>query len=249
MRTRTTKATSRRKPAGGPKLQRTTFNTSRSLDFCSRKELVAQTGHATDDWPLVVLKELVENALDACEEQGVPPELKVRVREGSIIVADNGPGLPVDTLEGVMDFNVRASSREAYVSPDRGAQGNGLKTVLAMPFVLEGERGWIDVRSHGQGHQIVFGVDRIRQKPTISRKSRSARFVRNGTLPRLWWPRSACSLEDRKDDFLQLAADFNFLIQIHPRQRTSLDPLRGCETFQQRTAGPCELYALASSSP
>jgi DNA topoisomerase VI subunit B len=52
-------------------LERTTFRTSRLLEFCSRKELVAQTGHEPDAWPLVVLKELVDNALDACEEAGV----------------------------------------------------------------------------------------------------------------------------------------------------------------------------------
>ncbi len=50
------------------KLERTTLRTSRLLDFCSEKELIAQTGHQTDAWPLVVLKELVDNALDACED-------------------------------------------------------------------------------------------------------------------------------------------------------------------------------------
>ena len=44
---------------------RTTFSTSRFSEFASRKELVAQTGHAVEDWPLVVLKELVDNALDS----------------------------------------------------------------------------------------------------------------------------------------------------------------------------------------
>ena len=32
-------------------LERTTFRTSRLLEFCSRKELVAQTGHEPDAWP------------------------------------------------------------------------------------------------------------------------------------------------------------------------------------------------------
>ena len=54
--------------ATAAKLERTTLRTSRLLDFCSRKELIAQTGHNLDVWPLVVLKELVDNALDACEE-------------------------------------------------------------------------------------------------------------------------------------------------------------------------------------
>jgi hypothetical protein len=33
----------------------------------------------------------------------------------------NLPGIPAATVDGILDFNVRASSREAYVAPDRGA--------------------------------------------------------------------------------------------------------------------------------
>jgi hypothetical protein len=62
------------------KLERTAFRTSRLLDFASAKELTAQTGHPPEDWPLVVVKELIDNALDACEEAGLAPEIAVRVR-------------------------------------------------------------------------------------------------------------------------------------------------------------------------
>ena len=115
---------------------RTTFRTSRLLDFCSEKELTAQTSHAVDDWPLVILKELADNAIDACEEGGIAPVLKIKVDGDGIAVCDNGPGLPARTIKAVLDFAVRVSSREAYVSPTRGAQRSALKTILAMPFVL-----------------------------------------------------------------------------------------------------------------
>ncbi len=110
-----------------PKLERTTLRTSRLLDFCSEKELIAQTGHQTDVWPLVVLKELVDNALDACEEVDVAPEIEVVVDDAGITVKDNGPGMPADTVADILDFTVRVSSREAYVAPDRGAQGNATR--------------------------------------------------------------------------------------------------------------------------
>ena len=71
-------------------LERTTFKTSRLLDFCSEKELVAQTGHQKTDWPLVVLKELKDNALDACEEAGVAPR-------GTVRFSNSGSG----TLTGI----------------------------------------------------------------------------------------------------------------------------------------------------
>ncbi len=149
------------------KLDRTTLRTSRLLDFCSRKELIAQTGHQPDAWPLVVLKELVDNALDACEEANVAPEIAVKVDDAAIVVTDNGPGIPPETMTDVLDFSMRVSSREAYVAPDRGAQGNALKTIVAMPFVLDGDRGVLEVDAAGGKHRIEFTVDPIRQQPVI----------------------------------------------------------------------------------
>src|SRR6476659_5209408 len=98
-------------------LERTTLRTSRLLDFASEKELIAQIGHAKDAWPVVILKELVDNAIDAAEEAGIAPVIAVTVDARGITVEDNGPGLPADVVEDVLDFSIRVSSREAYVSP------------------------------------------------------------------------------------------------------------------------------------
>ena len=73
-----------------PILERATFRTSRLLDFCSRKELIAQTGHQPEEWPLVLLKELVDNALDACEEAQVAPEIAITVNGHGVTVAAVG---------------------------------------------------------------------------------------------------------------------------------------------------------------
>ena len=194
------------------KVDRTTFRTSRLLDFCSEKELVAQTGHRREAWPMVVLKELVDNALDACEEAGTAPDIVVKVDKDTIAVSDNGPGLPAETVKGVLDFSVRVSSREAYVAPTRGAQGNALKTVIAMPFVLDGEEGRVEISTRGEHHKIMFGVDRIRQEPVVNHCVQPAPNVKNGTWVRLLWPDSACSiLADSKWHFLQVAEAYAWL--------------------------------------
>jgi hypothetical protein len=55
-------------PVKRGKLTRVPFHVSRLMEFCTERELVNQTGHNAWEWPLVVLKELVDNGLDACEE-------------------------------------------------------------------------------------------------------------------------------------------------------------------------------------
>jgi DNA topoisomerase VI subunit B len=195
-------------------LNRTTFTTSRLLEFCSRKELVAQTGHEPDAWPLVIIKELIDNGMDAAEEAGIAPVIRVTVARGRIRVRDNGPGIPPETVASILDFTTRTSSREAYVAPDRGRQGNALKTVIAMPFALSGEEGGVQITARGIQHEITFRVDRIAQQPVIDHQQHKLdeASVRTGTAVTLHWPESTCSdLEDASRYFLPLVQRFTDL--------------------------------------
>jgi DNA topoisomerase VI subunit B len=196
---------------GSARLERTTFTTSRLMEFCTRQELTLQTGHPVEQWPLVILKELVDNALDSCEEAETAPDIGITVADDCISISDNGRGFPLTTLDGVLDFSVRVSSREAYVAPDRGAQGNALKTLFALPFVLDGKEGRVRIESQGEAHDVAFGVDQIRQQPMVRRNTMPS-IVKNGTHVKVWWPRSACSyLTDAKQRFLQMAEDYSWL--------------------------------------
>jgi DNA topoisomerase VI subunit B len=192
-------------------LQRTAFCTSRLLDFATRKDLIAQTGHQPDAWPLVALKELTDNAVDACEDARVPPEIQVHVDKDGIEVRDNGPGIPPDVVDGVLDFSVRVSTREAYVSPTRGAQGNALKTIVAMPFVLDGEQGRVTIDARGVLHDITMRVDRIRQALVLDRRQGPGR-VKTGTAVRVYWPKVCMhTLESSASRFLQIARGYTLL--------------------------------------
>jgi DNA topoisomerase VI subunit B len=198
-------------PQATHRLGRETFKTSRLLDFCSARELSKQIGHGVEQWPLVILKELVDNALDAAEETGIAPVIQLEVAAGAITITDNGPGIPTETVAGVLDFSVRVSSREAYVSPTRGAQGNALKTIVAMAFALDGARGETVIESRGTRHEIAFKVDHVRNEPKVDRVC-SGSDVKIGTRVTVRWPVCACSkLEEAKPYFLQMAEDFGWL--------------------------------------
>jgi hypothetical protein len=117
-------------------LARKTFRVSRLAEFASVAGLIKTTGHPVSDWPLVIIKELADNALDAAEEAGMAPAIEIVVTDDSITVADKGPGMPAETVASLVDYAVRTSSRAAYVSPTRGAQGNALQSIIPMGFAL-----------------------------------------------------------------------------------------------------------------
>ena len=170
-------------------LERVAFQTSRAFDFLNRKGLIVETGHPVEAWPLVVLKELVDNALDACEEARVAPEIGVNVdpERGTITIADNGPGIPPETVAGTIDFERRISTREAYCAPDRGAQGNAMKSIVAMPFVLDGERGEVTIQARGVEHRITVRANHVRQAPAVDHQQRQANG-KTGTSVTVHWP-------------------------------------------------------------
>jgi DNA topoisomerase VI subunit B len=72
---------------------------SRALEFFSEKELQMQIGFPVGGWPIALLKELIDNALDACETAGMLPDIEVVLEPDALSVRDNGPGLPASTLE------------------------------------------------------------------------------------------------------------------------------------------------------
>jgi DNA topoisomerase VI subunit B len=225
-----------KKPARGPqflpivakpaqpaprKLTRVAFKVSRLMEFCKERELVNQTGHSVYEWPLVVAKELIDNALDACEEAEVAPVISVAAyrridpdpdnTKDVLVVTDNGGGFDPGTIVSLLDYTTRVSSREAYVSPTRGAQGNALKTILAMGYVLDrkiggGGLGVTEIESRGVKHRIEFRVDHVRNEPKIVHHAAPCE-VTAGTKITVMWPPTNL-LRDSAASFKQLVSAY-----------------------------------------
>jgi DNA topoisomerase VI subunit B len=119
-------------PSVPAQLDRTTFAISRAAEFLELRALQSQTGQPAHRFGDVIVKELMDNALDAAESAGVAPRIRIGTEidgdELCITVADNGPGLAPELLARVLDFTVLVSDKAAYRSPTRGLQGNALKT-------------------------------------------------------------------------------------------------------------------------
>ena len=186
------------------------------MEFCTRRELQNQTGHSISDWPLVILKELMDNALDECEEAEVASVIEITVKPKSITIQDNGRGIDAETIKSILDYSIRVSSREAYVSPTRGAQGNALKTILAMGYVLDREPttthtknaeavGVTIIRTRGVEHRIEFRVDHVTNEPKITHTTKPS-SIDVGTKITIKWP--AAWEEWDRDEFVELAESY-----------------------------------------
>ena len=131
------------------------ITTSMGADFFTVSTLETQTGFPKEWFPDVILKELIDNALDGCETAGVAPGIVITVDRRddllAISVTDNGLGLDPDTVARIADFATRTSDKAVYRKPSRGAQGNALKTVLGIVTALGGDQPVV-IESRGVRH-------------------------------------------------------------------------------------------------
>jgi hypothetical protein len=193
--------------------QPTVFTTDRLLEFTSVAELSKLIGYTRGLWSAVAIKELIDNALDAAEDANLAPAITVNISttDRTITVKDLGPGIAPDVVERLIDLRAKTSSREAYVAPTRGAQGNALQTILAMPFALDGAAGRTVIEAHGVAHTIDFTIDHVHRVPRVS-VAQGPSFVKNGTSIQLRWPVSASlELDAAKGQILQIVRHFAFL--------------------------------------
>jgi len=148
-------------------MKREQFETYRESEYFNIKELEAQTGQSYTKFANVILKELLDNALDACETANIAPMIDIRIKSNIdnilITVADNGSAIDTGTIDRILNYQTRTSDKQAYRSPTRGAQGNALKTVLGIPFALSGEDRDktypVIIKSGNTQHTILLWLD------------------------------------------------------------------------------------------
>jgi hypothetical protein len=138
-------------------LDRTHFNISRAAEYFDVKELQAQTGQLVKAFGEVVLKELIDNALDACESVSIDPIIHIGIatvdNRMRLAVSDNGNGISEKVIANILNFDTRTSDKAAYKAPTRGAQGNAFKTIIGIPHALGGGR--VIIESTGLRHEIT----------------------------------------------------------------------------------------------
>ena len=173
-------------------------------------ELSKRLGCDTHLWSRAIIKELIDNSLDAVEEAGtVLPKIDICINRGSIEVADNGPGMSAELVARLCDRSLRTSAREAYPTPERGRQGNALQVLMCLALGLGWERVEHTITSQGIRHTITLTVDRLAQRIVLERQETPVEH-RSGTTVRIGYPLDLvqfghlCQLRDLILDFAAL---------------------------------------------
>ena len=116
-----------------------------------------------------------------CETAGIAPDIRIDVNGTTISIEDNGCGISPETVSLILDYKYRTSDKAFIRSPSRGQQGNALKTIIAIPFVLsEGKISHLEIESRNIRHKIELKVDAILGKPVFDHKIES--IVKNSGI-------------------------------------------------------------------
>jgi hypothetical protein len=133
--------------------------------FLNPDTLPQKAGCYADELPALVLKELVDNALDEGSE------VTVTLEGGRWIVRDNGPGLDPNQVPLLFAVNRPLRSSKLKRLPTRGMLGNGLRVVMAWArdVVVEtrGVRLTLKVDA-ATGHTTVVQREDVPHKPGLT---------------------------------------------------------------------------------
>jgi DNA topoisomerase VI subunit B len=128
---------------------------------------------------LTACKEAVDNALDACEEAGVLPDISVEIKavpgakdEFILMVEDNGPGIVKRNIPSVF-AQLLYGSRFHAVRQSRGQQGIGISAAVLYGQLTTGKHALVTSKI-GKGRpaiQMELAIDTKKNQPEIIKES------------------------------------------------------------------------------
>lgn len=122
---------------------------------------------------LTTVKEAVDNALDACEEAGIPPEISVEIQQVApqrfrVAITDNGPGIVRAQIPKIF-AKLLYGSKFHRLRMARGQQGIGISAAGMYAQLTTGVPIRILSRTgpHRKAHEIEVQMDTRRNAPVV----------------------------------------------------------------------------------
>jgi DNA topoisomerase-6 subunit B len=127
---------------------------------------------------VTAVKEAVDNALDACEEAGILPDIRVEVRDldggkSRVVVEDNGPGIVESQIARIFG-KLLYGSKFHKLSQSRGQQGMGISAAGMYGQLTVGKPVHIISRIAGDAlaSELYVSIDTAKNRPDIHKKKR-----------------------------------------------------------------------------
>jgi DNA topoisomerase-6 subunit B len=136
---------------------------------------------------VTAVKEAVDNALDACEEAGILPDIKVQVGDrygkSRVIVEDNGPGIVESQIARIFG-KLLYGSKFHKLSQSRGQQGMGISAAGMYGQLTVGKPLHIvsRVKADALASEMFVSIDTARNQPDIHKKKQLRWDRPHGTL-------------------------------------------------------------------
>ncbi len=122
---------------------------------------------------LTTIKEAVDNALDACEEAGVLPELHVVIDQLAeerfrVTVRDNGPGIVKGQIPNIFG-KLLYGSKFHRLKMSRGQQGIGISAAGMYGLLTTGKSVHVTSRTspHKEAHHFRVAIDTAKNRPDV----------------------------------------------------------------------------------
>jgi DNA topoisomerase-6 subunit B len=124
---------------------------------------------------LTTVKEGVDNSLDACEEAGILPTVRVEIQQLSetrfrIAIEDNGPGIVHKQVPKIFG-SLLYGSKFHRLRQSRGQQGIGISAAGMYGLLTTGRPVVITTRtgSRAEAHQVELVIDTRKNEPKVKR--------------------------------------------------------------------------------
>jgi hypothetical protein len=149
-----------------PMSTRRMHSSSRTSENFTESGLVSNTGQQSSQWGRYIVKESLDNSLEAGDEV---PNITVSIETDenevrSITISDDGPGVPADNIETIFDVDAFGGTKRHYCRPTRGNQGNALMTVLGIQYLCDRP---LRVRSRSTEYRISADTETFSETVNI----------------------------------------------------------------------------------
>jgi len=120
---------------------------------------------------ITIVKELVDNSLDACEEANILPNINVKVQQITeekfkILVEDNGPGIVPEKVPLAFG-KLLYGTKFHKLKQTRGTQGLGAHGAILYSQLTTGKPAKITTTTEKEIHKFELMIDVMKNEPNI----------------------------------------------------------------------------------